>query len=189
MRATRIARPLPRSLREPADALLLPRDAAPRRARTAASPAAPSERTLALLEMRAGVAAAANLGGTAAGTLRTALGEICTRLGFPAGRAMVLDAPGRATELLLHGSPRRFVGFREASTAVAPADGRGIAGRALAVGEPVWAADADEDPTLAAWLAARRAGLRSALAFPVAASGRTVAVVEAWTERRETEDA
>ncbi|HSU12492.1 GAF domain-containing sensor histidine kinase [Longimicrobium sp.] len=187
MRATRIARPLPRSLREPADALLLPRDHAPRRTRPVAT--GRTERTIALLEMRAGVAAAANLGGTAAGALRTALQEICTRLGWQAGRAVVLDAAGRATDVLWHGSPRRFAAFREASMAVAAADGRGVAGRALAAGGPVWAADVDEDPTLAVWLAARQAGLRSALAFPVMAAGRAVAVVEAWASQNEAEDA
>ncbi|HEX6748839.1 MAG TPA: HAMP domain-containing sensor histidine kinase [Longimicrobium sp.] len=183
MRAIRPNRTLPRSTN-----LLPSRDAA-RRTRAVAPAAEPSARALALAETRAAVAAAANESGTAAGALRVALREMCTRLGFPAGRAIVLDAAGRARDVLWHGSPRRFAAFRDASTAVAPADVRGVAGRALAVAGPVGIADADEDPTLAVWAEARRAGLRSALAFPVAAAGGAVAVVEAWSPRPEAERA
>ena len=189
MPATRPNRPLPRSRREPADPVQ--REASTRRpipiGHRSQLPFA-TERTIALLEMRAGVAAAANLGGTATGALRAALQEICGRLGWPVGRALVLDAAGRATQVLWHGSPRRYAAFREALAAVAPADARGIAGRALAAGAPVWVEDAGEDPTLAAWAAARQAELRSALAFPVTAAGGTVAVVEAWASRAEPAD-
>ncbi len=183
MRAIRPNRTLPRSTD-----LLPSRDAA-RRARAIAPAAEPAARALALAEMRAAVAAAANESGTAAGALRAALREVCTRLGFPAGRAIVLDTAGRAREVLWHGSPRRFGAFRDASAAVAPADTRGVAGRALAAAEPVWIADADEDATLAVWAEARRAGLRSALAFPVTATGGAVAVVEAWSPRPAAERA
>jgi signal transduction histidine kinase len=191
MRTARSSLALPRSRRETSD-ILTARDVAPRRVRSAVTdPASPAsaERRIAALEMRAGVAAAANLSGTAAGALRGALQEICTALGWPVGRAVVLNAAGRATDVLWHGSPRRFTAFREAAMIVASTDVRSIAGRAVAAGKPVWIADADEDPTLAVWMAARQAGLRSALAFPVTAAGRAVAVVEAWSAEHEPADA
>jgi signal transduction histidine kinase len=180
--------PAARTLLRPASrvAAVRTRDAAPR---VTARPAGAADRRIAVLEMRAEIASAANLHTTAAGALGAALRELCIRLGRPVGRAMVLDGDGRATEVLWHGPMDRFGAFREASATVAPKDPRGVAGRAIVAREVTWLADAEADFGLGVWRQARQAGLRSALAFPIAAGGRVAAVVEVWGESPEPADA
>jgi signal transduction histidine kinase len=176
MRATR--RTLPASpRRETSPAAVLPREGR-RPVRATAAPAAwrtDAERALALVEMRASVASAANLGETPEGVLRLALAELCAALRWPVARAALLDVTGNPEgEPIWHtASPSRFTAFRVARDATANTDPRSAAGRALAAAEPVWATSTDMD--------APRAGLEGAIAFPVAAGPIPVAMVELWS--------
>jgi PAS domain S-box-containing protein len=145
---------------------------------------------VALLEARAAVAAAANESGTVTGALRACLRELCHALGWPAGRACLLDAKGEvAGAPVWHAAaPERFDAFRAALAGQRPAAGRGAAGRSLAAGKPVWIEDLRRDGTFAASRAGWEAGLRSAVAFPVPAAGGTAAVVELYAGRAEAAD-
>jgi len=182
MRALR-TRPLPRW--DSAIAVALPRAA-----RTPAvdlfsrQPAdTATDRRIALLEIRAAVAASAHESGTAAGALRAALREFCGHLGWPAARAVLVDARGRAAGApVWHAaSPTRFDGFRASLNARSVTEGDGPAARAIAAGAPVWV-------ELGSDFAARAAGLGAAAAFPVRAAGGLAAVVELYAPRAEAAD-
>ncbi|HEU4451481.1 MAG TPA: HAMP domain-containing sensor histidine kinase [Longimicrobium sp.] len=182
MRALR-TRPLPRW--DSAVAVTLPKAARVPAVELISRPAAEdsADRRIALLEVRAAVAASANESGTAAGALRACLREFSTRLGWPVARAVLVDARGRATGApIWHtASPTRHDGFRAALTARAVTEGDGPAARAIAAGAPVWT-------ELGSDYAARAAGLRAAAAFPVRAAGGLAAVVELYADRAEPAD-
>ena len=177
-------RPLPRRW-DSAAAVALPRAARVPAADLLARPAAldAAERRIALLEVRAAVAASAHESGTAAGALRACLREFCTQLGWPAARAVLVDARGRAAGApVWHtASPTRFDGFRAALTARSVTEGDGPAARAIAAGAPVWVEMGSD-------FAARAAGLRAAAAFPVRAAGGLAAVVELYAAHAEPAD-
>src|SRR5439155_24714345 len=54
----------------------------------------------------------------------------------------------------------------------------GLAGRVWATGDPVWVPDVLLDPTMTRALPALRAGLHSAIVFPLLSSGEVAGVVE-----------
>jgi PAS domain S-box-containing protein len=68
--------------------------------------------------------------------------------------------------------------FEEVSARLVMGPGFGLPGHVWASGEPAWVADVTADEKFTRAEAARRAGLRGALAFPVHAGGGWVAVIE-----------
>jgi GAF domain-containing protein len=65
-------------------------------------------------------------------------------------------------------------------TDLVPGSG-GLLRRAWSTGQPVWLVDVTAEPTFKRAALAARAGLRSALAFPITAAGRVVGVVEVFS--------
>ena len=113
------------------------------------------------------------------------LGSLGTHLGWDAGLYWAVD-PERKTLRVRHAwcaESTRDQGFVDASRALAIAPGAGVVGRAWQSG--VVGADSDlaqaRDYERAE--AARRAGLRSVLAFPVIESGSVIGVVELVASR------
>lgn len=112
--------------------------------------------------------------------LRLSVRSICETLDLNAGQAWVLD-PESAR---LVPSPSWFSDshdlepFRKASVDISFAPGFAFVGKAWAYGQPTWVEDLKADPECLRARIAGEVGLGSALAVPVLAGDRVVAVME-----------
>jgi PAS domain-containing protein len=133
----------------------------------------------------------AGSGGSAQAAPRI-VGAFCESLGWACGTfwsrdadvadrlvctgAWGIEAPGIA-EYLQHTRGRRPI-----------LNNAGIVGAAWLTAEPVWVADITQDDTFRRVPIAMRAGLRSALAFPVAAGSQVLGVVEIYSTAIQSRD-
>lgn len=74
-------------------------------------------------------------------------------------------------------------GFEEASRGTTFRPGEGLPGRTLQSGETVWLSDVSLSRSYARKAAALDAGLRSAVAFPLCSEGRSLGVLEFYSDR------
>jgi diguanylate cyclase (GGDEF)-like protein/PAS domain S-box-containing protein len=146
----------------------------------------PVRREQAFLQLLNAIAVAANEAGTVEEALQRTLDHVCAYTGWavghvylPAGDGMLLPAP------LWHlADDDRLRGFREATDETAMAVGEGLPGRVAASGEPAWVPDVTADGNFPRIEAARQAGIRAALGFPVLLGDEVVAVLEFFTLER-----
>ena len=82
-----------------------------------------------------------------------------------------------------------FERYTEGSRAVVFERGVGMIGRVWQSGESLWIADFYNDPRVVQKLLAREAGMRSVLAFPVVAAGRTVGALAFFSREARQPDA
>jgi PAS domain S-box-containing protein len=143
-------------------------------------------RSVQLLER---IAAAANEASTVEGALKTAIDEICVYTGWPVGHVYVpspsdpdLLVPSQIWHL---SDSERFATFKEVTEQMPLPRGRGLPGRVLAVGEPVWITDVNEDPNFPRSTVARDIGVRAAFGFPVLIGREVVGVLEFFSDGRE----
>ena len=133
---------------------------------------------LALLEA---IAAASNDDQPLEDTLRFALGRICEFMGWAVGHVYWVDRDQQKlySSGIWHGvDSREREDFRRATGEAQLLRGRGLAGRVLAAGEPVWIADVTRDDDCPRRASAGRSGLRAAFGFPVLIASDTAAVYE-----------
>jgi PAS domain S-box-containing protein len=78
--------------------------------------------------------------------------------------------------------------FRELTLATSFQRGQGLPGRVWATGEPVWIEDLRRDAGFSRTAAADRAGLRSAIAFPVIAGDQFIGLLEFFSDQPERPD-
>ena len=114
--------------------------------------------------------------------LQTAVVEICSYLGWPAGHALLV-APGSTGYLDSTGiwhlrDPERFAEFAEVTKGIRFTSGTGLPGETFAAREPIWIPDLFEVPGRSREAAARIAGIRAAFAFPVFVNADVAAVLE-----------
>jgi signal transduction histidine kinase len=113
-------------------------------------------------------------------TLRFALGEICQFMNWATGHVywVAEDGDGLISADLWYGmDPSREL-FRHATMTIALSRGRGLPGRVLASGEPVWLPDVTVDSNFPRRRVARLCGLHAAFAFPVLVGREVAAVLE-----------
>jgi len=133
---------------------------------------------LALLEA---VAAASNDDQPLEDTLRFALSRVCEFMGWAVGHVYWVDRDQEKlySSGIWHGidSPERE-SFRRHASEVPLSRGRGLPGRVLASGEPVWIEDVTRDDNFPRKNCAVRLGLGAACPFPVLIASDTAAVFE-----------
>ena len=114
--------------------------------------------------------------------LRFVVERVCLHTGWPVGHVYV-PAPDSADQYV---SARiwhledveALEQFRDATEQTRLDGGAGGPGRVLSSGRPAWIADVSREPRFPRAAEAKKAGLKSAVAFPVPAGDRTGAVVE-----------
>jgi methyl-accepting chemotaxis protein len=126
-----------------------------------------------------------NLAGTGADAGRGALEAVREAFDWDYGAFWV--RPRDASELVLsHESGEASDGFRRSTRAVRFTRGTGVSGRAWATSELVVVDDLGalaDDPRSGA---AREAGIRSGICFPLLARGEVVGAIEVWSRRAVT---
>jgi signal transduction histidine kinase/CheY-like chemotaxis protein len=133
---------------------------------------------LALLEA---IAAASNDDQPLEDTLRFALARICEFMGWAVGHVFWVDRDQQKlySSGIWHGVDSfEREDFRRDTGEVQMFRGRGLPGRVLASGEPVWVADVIADNNFPRQASASRSGLHAAFAFPVLIASDTAAVYE-----------
>jgi signal transduction histidine kinase/AmiR/NasT family two-component response regulator len=151
-----------------------------KRARLQAEQRGPGDRqeVLALLEA---IAAASNDDQPLEDTLRFALTRICEFMGWAVGHVYWVDRDQVKlySSGIWHGVDRPEREDFRRSTGDAPLwRGRGLPGRVLASGEPVWTPDVTQDDNFPRRESAARCGLHAAFAFPVLIASDTAAIYE-----------
>lgn len=121
------------------------------------------------------------------------LERICEELGWEFGDLWELDREAAGGAGRLRCAETWNTGglapeFEEQSRGLELAGGEGLPGRAWNRGEPVWVADILEDPTLPRLAAAREAGIRGGLAFPISVGDEFVGVMGFYTRETRRED-
>lgn len=114
-------------------------------------------------------------------TLRFALSRICEFMGWAVGHVywVARDQDRLYSSGIWHGmdgEPRED--FRRATGEVQLWRARGLPGRVLASGEPLWVPDVAVDENFPRRPSAERCGLHAAFAFPVLIGAKTVAIYE-----------
>jgi signal transduction histidine kinase len=127
------------------------------------------------------IAAASNGDQPLEDTLRFALGRICEFMGWAVGHVYWVhrDQERLYSSGIWHGvdCPERE-DFRRATSETQLWCGRGLPGRVLASGEPVWVPDVMDDNNFPRRASAGVCGLHAAFAFPVLIASDTAAIYE-----------
>jgi two-component system sensor kinase FixL len=140
----------------------------------------------ALLDLVREVAVAVDKAGTFEEALSHTLARVCRHNGWSCGHAFLAKGADGVElvpcEMDYREEPDRFAQFRALTLRTRLDRGQGLPGRVLVSGKPEWTDDFQQD------LAARQTelsddfGAKMALAFPVPADGRVVAVLEAFSD-------
>jgi diguanylate cyclase (GGDEF)-like protein len=140
------------------------------------------------LELLEEVAAAANRSSSMADVLQFTVGAICRFTGWPLGHAYIVTG-NQAHEVrdgaaVWHGVlSERFAEFVRVSGQMCFTAGVGLPGRVLSTRAPCSIVDVHMDENFPRAAAARGAGIRSAIGFPVLLGSEIVAVLEFFTEQ------
>ncbi len=135
------------------------------------------------LSLLQGVAVAANEAATPEEATRRTLQLVCRHTGWPLGHALVVSEHEGSDPVLVSGrvwhvdDPERYRLFQEATAGLRVTAGAGLLGRVLQRGTAAWVIDGDRGD-LPRDDAARAAGLRAAIAFPVLVGKNVVAALE-----------
>ncbi len=136
------------------------------------------------LSLLQGVAVAANEAATPEEAARTALELVCRHTGWPVGHALLVrEREGEEPVVVSSGvwytdDPERYQVFQQATKGLLMPAGAGLPGRVIQSGRAEWVIDTPYDSTLPRADAARAAGLRTGMAFPVLAGREVVGVLE-----------
>jgi signal transduction histidine kinase len=123
-------------------------------------------------------------------SLEIVLRRVCERTRWTIGQAWVVSHDGNWLEC----SPAWYCGvaslerFRTASADIRFRSGEGLPGRVWASGQPAWIRDVTDDSNFPRASTAREVGLRGALAIPIVAKGKVVAVIEFFVQEPRQED-
>ena len=110
--------------------------------------------------------------------LSSCLRAICSIAGWPVGHAFLVGKGAERelvpTSLWHEAAPGISRPLQEATSAVRFSEGVGLPGTVLATGEPIWIADAQQNPNFIR----KGAGFGAAFAFPIKSEGKIIAVLE-----------
>src|SRR5438132_1170161 len=139
------------------------------------------QRLIDIIALRASTAGVAEVQGVE-DALRFVVDRICSHTGWPVGH-VYMPAPDSEDEYVSAGiwhleDTKALEQFRKATEQTRLNGDVGLPGRVLSSGRPAWVVDVGQEPGFPRAAAARRAGLKSAVAFPIQAGERTGAVVE-----------
>ncbi|GII04169.1 ATP-binding protein [Planobispora takensis] len=111
---------------------------------------------------------------------RAVMAAVCELTGWPLGHLCVPDDSGEGfvSSGAWVGAVERFTTLREVTARTRFTSGRGIVGKAVATGEPVWSHDVAHDPLFIRAKEEPDLGVGAALAFPIVAAHGVVAVLE-----------
>src|SRR5437867_1336398 len=134
-----------------------------------------------VIALRASTAGVAEVQGVE-DALRFVVDRICRHTGWPVGH-VYMPATDSEDEYVSAGiwhldDAAALERFRKATEQTRLNGDVGLPGRVLSSGRPAWVVDVGQEPGFPRAAAARRAGLKSAVAFPIQAGERTGAVVE-----------
>jgi PAS domain S-box-containing protein len=140
-------------------------------------------REKAFVEVLEAVAVAANQARVVDDALRASLEQVCALTGWPVGHALLMQRDGR---LLSSGvwelhDPERFAELRHVSDALSLSDTAGAPALVLERATPVWVRELPLNIDFRRAAAAKDAGLRAAVAFPVWVGREIAAVLEFFT--------
>ena len=136
---------------------------------------------------------AANEAATLDEAMQTCLDEVCIYTGWPIGHVYELADDG-SDELVPSNiwhldDAKRFEAMRAATEATRFKSGEGLPGRVMADGKAAWIVDVTRDKNFPRIKAARKAGIKAGMAFPVITGDRVVSVLEFFaTEAAEPND-
>lgn len=147
------------------------------------------QRQYALMRLLRALAAGPREAGALAPMLRSALHEIGHYLDWPLGRVTELTADRDRLGPSVWRQPdgerfAKFIALVERAAAAGSAAAGGIGARAAATGMPHWITALAETRDFPLSADAAAAGLKTALAIPVMAHGRLVALIEFYADRR-----
>lgn len=136
------------------------------------------------------VAIAANAAATFEEAMRAAVDAVCEETGWPVGHVFRVQEDGllQSTSIWHLTDPDVYNSFRELSEKALFDPGEGLPGEVLAAGRARWMNDVSVDESFIRRDAARKTGLRAALAFPVSLEDNLVAVMEFFSDRYERPD-
>ncbi|MER7574503.1 response regulator [Streptomyces sp. NPDC126514] len=142
------------------------------------------------LELLRHVAVTANEAADLEQAAQVVLDLVCDYTGWQVGHAYWLSPAARDSGVELvpsqvwHGEDSvEFRVFRRATEAAPMAPGRGLPGRTLISGKPVWIADVTKDLNFPRAAEAGGLGLRAGMGFPVLVGNEVVAVLEFFSRR------
>jgi len=134
-----------------------------------------------IIALRASTAGVAEVEGVE-DALRFVVDRICRHTGWPVGHVYI-PAPDSENEYVSAGiwyleDGEALERFRKATEQTRLNGGIGLPGQVLSSGRPAWVVDVGQEQGFPRAAAAKRAGLKSAVALPIQAGERTGAVVE-----------
>jgi PAS domain S-box-containing protein len=151
-----------------------------------------------LLQLLQEIAVVANEAFSIDNALNVTIDKICKETSLPCPetaplighvyRLMTTDATPRVDYWYLS-NPKALAPFRTASEAIHFDDGVGLIGRVLVSHKLQWVADFTDDGTDPRAEAAGKAGLKTAIAFPILAGEDVVAIMELFTSETLTPEA
>jgi len=126
------------------------------------------------------VAIAANEAPSSEIALENCLTLICQHTNWPVGHVYLTDANQKLipTPIWHLQEPERFSIFRKVTETIKFSPGRGLPGRVLMSGKPIWIVDVSQDINFIRARYALDMGVRAAFAFPVLVGAEVVAVME-----------
>jgi len=145
------------------------------------------QQELALLEA---IATAANEAANLNDVIQLTIRRVCAHTGFPIGHAYLLGSSGEVEPTVIWqvDDRARVAAFRRVTEATSLAVGRGLPGRVVESGRPVWVEDVTRDSNFPRAAEAAEAGIRGAFAFPILAGPQTEGVLEFFSYREMRSD-
>ena len=118
--------------------------------------------------------------------IRGALDEVCLQTGWEVGHVYRVedDKTVSPTTIWHIEDSRRFQPFKEATENTPLEPGKGIVGRVVKTGGPIWVDELRDDEDLARAATAEAVGLHAAIAFPIMLEANVVAVMEFFTREK-----
>jgi diguanylate cyclase (GGDEF)-like protein len=139
------------------------------------------------LQLLEAIAVAANESSSVRDALGFALAEVCRYTGWPLGHVYFRGAEDLrclVSAPIWHGAEAlRWHAFRAHTEQFELQAGHGLPGRVLDAGAAAWIADIEADADFPRASAARAAGLKAAMAFPVLVRADVAAVLEFFNDR------
>jgi PAS domain S-box-containing protein len=123
--------------------------------------------------------------------LEVVLRRVCEKTGWALGQAWIPRRDGTGLDCCptWFATDPTLETFRDLSRDVTLAPGAGLPGRVYVSKQPAWIRDVTQDPNFPRVDAARKAGLKGALAVPILSSDAVIAVLEFFlSEPREEDD-
>lgn len=122
--------------------------------------------------------------------LEVVLRRVCEKTGWAIGQAWIPRPDGMALDCCSawFSTNPALKAFRDLSSGVPLAPGTGLPGRVYASKQPFWIRDVTQDTNFPRAEAARKAGLRGALAVPILSGDTVIAILEFFVSEPREED-